>query len=56
MDETPVAEQERARLRRVVDLMRRELRGTTVARGAQADTGWVMSADGVIGPPAAEDE
>lgn len=56
MDETLLAEQERARLRRVVDLMRRALRGTSVARVVQADSGWVMSADGVIGAPAAGDE
>jgi hypothetical protein len=56
VDETLVAEQERVRLRRVVDLMRQALRGTSGPRAVQADTGWVMSADGVIGAPAPANE
>lgn len=56
MDETLVAEQERARLRRVVDRIGQALRGTSGAPVAQTDTGWVMSADGVIGAPAPGDE
>ncbi|MFE2757487.1 hypothetical protein ACFXGA_36355 [Actinosynnema sp. NPDC059335] len=55
MDETLVAERERAKLRRVVDLVRRGLRSGTT-RGARPDRGWVMSADGVIGAPAAADD
>lgn len=56
MDETLVAERERARLRQVVDLVRRGLRGTTGAEGARPTIGWVMSGDGVIGAPAEGDE
>ena len=56
MDETLVAERERARLRRVVDLARRGLRGTTATKCARPDTGWVMSADGVIGAPEEGDD
>ncbi|MEU4745332.1 hypothetical protein AB0G02_33385 [Actinosynnema sp. NPDC023658] len=55
MDETLVAERERAKLRRVVDLVRRGLRTTTAVRGSRSDTGWVMSADGVIGAPAGDE-
>jgi hypothetical protein len=56
VDETLVAKRERARLRQVVDLVRQGLRGTTRARVASPDTGWAMSADGVIGAPAEGDE
>ncbi|WP_367129434.1 hypothetical protein [Saccharothrix sp. HUAS TT1] len=56
MDETLVAQRERARLRQVVDLVRRGLRATTGARGARPEPGWVMSSDGVIGAPSAADE
>jgi hypothetical protein len=56
VDESPAAEQERARLRQVVDLVRQALRGTGGARVVRADSGWEMSADGVIGAPAAWDE
>ncbi len=56
MDETLVAERERVRLRQAVDLARRGLRGTTGPKCAPPDTGWVMSADGVIGAPAEGDE
>jgi hypothetical protein len=56
VDETLTAERERARLRRVVDQARQGLRGTTEAPVARPDTGWAMSADGVIGAPAEGDE
>lgn len=56
MDETLVAERDRAKLRRVVDLVRRGLRSGPAPRGARPDRGWVMSADGVIGAPAATDD
>ncbi|MFC6092199.1 hypothetical protein Q5530_30240 [Saccharothrix sp. BKS2] len=55
MDETLVAERDRARLRRVVDQVRRGLRGASGARGGRSETGWVMSADGVIGAPAGDE-
>lgn len=56
MDETPAAVRERARLRRVVDQARQGLRRRTEAPVARPDTGWAMSADGVIGAPAEGDE
>lgn len=56
MNETAVTERDRARLRRVVDQVRRGLRGKGGGRGAGAEAGWVMSADGVIGAPAAVEE
>ncbi|GAA1288706.1 hypothetical protein [Saccharothrix xinjiangensis] len=55
MDETLVAERDRARLRRVVDQVRRGLRVAGCTRGARPETGWVMSADGVIGAPAGDE-
>ncbi|WP_153278583.1 hypothetical protein [Saccharothrix syringae] len=56
MDETAVAARDRARLRRVVDLARRGLRGRAGAVGRRSESGWVMSADGVIGAPGAGEE
>ncbi|MFD7657684.1 hypothetical protein ACFV4N_27240 [Actinosynnema sp. NPDC059797] len=55
MDKTSVAERDRARLRRVVDQVRRGLRGTACARGARPEPNWIMSANGVIGAPAGDE-
>jgi hypothetical protein len=56
VDETLVSERDRASLRRVVDLVRHGLRGKAASRGGRPETGWVMSADGVIGAASTGDE